>query len=64
MDTIKTWRDAEGAAHIRVDTPGERAVSARIEAPLALIRDIANDAGLEIDDSVPDAITLSWPAGS
>lgn len=52
----------EDVVHIRVDAPGERAVSAPIDDVLGLIRDLAKEAKFEVDDTVPGELYVSWPA--
>lgn len=62
---IVVFQDSVQQPRIRVDSPGERAVSAEILDPITLIRDIAFQAGLEIDDAqIPDSIVISVPAGA
>ncbi len=46
---------------IRVDAPGERAVSAPVPDVLALIVELAKTAGFEVDDTVPGEVYISWP---
>jgi len=47
--------------HVRVDAPGERAVSAPVPDVLALIVELAKTAGFEVDDTVPGEVYISWP---
>ena len=48
--------------HVRVDAPGERAVSAPVPDVLALIAELAKTAGFEVEDHVPGELYVSWPA--
>jgi hypothetical protein len=62
---ITIFQDAAQIPRLRCDAPGERAVSAEITDPMTLIRDIAFQCGLEVDDAtLPDSIVISVPAGS
>ena len=61
---ITHFQDATGLQRIRVDAPGERAVSAVITDPLDLIHRIAEQCGLEVDDTLDGQITISIPPGS
>lgn len=49
--------------HVRVDAPGERAVSAPVPDVLGLICELAKQAGFEVDDTVEGDLYISWPAG-
>lgn len=49
--TIVFYDDEDGGHHVRVDAPGERAVSAPIDDPIAFLVEAASDLGLEVDDS-------------
>jgi hypothetical protein len=53
--------DLKEVVHIRVDAPGERAVSAPVPDVLAFIAEIAKTAGFEVDDSVAGELYVSWP---
>lgn len=67
------WKDDEDRVHVRCDSGGERAVSQQVGAGgpldvLSFIRELADVAGLEIDDS-QDAdgggpVTISVPPGA
>lgn len=53
---LEIWTDENELVHVRADAPGERAVSSMVgdggpEGALAFILDVANAAGLEVDDS-------------
>lgn len=61
---IIVFQDSVQQPRLRVDAPGERAVSAEIIDPLELIREIAFQAGFETDDSVVGQVTISLPPGS
>jgi hypothetical protein len=61
---ITHFQDAVGEQRIRVDAPGERAVSAVITDPIDLIHRIADQCGLEVDDSLDGQITISIPPGA
>lgn len=45
---IEVYRNDAGELRIRVDSPGERAVSASISDAAALIMEIADEAGLTV----------------
>jgi hypothetical protein len=47
--------------HVRVDAPGERAVSAPIPDVLEFITRVALEAGFDVDTTVPGEIYVSWP---
>lgn len=47
--------------HVRVDAPGERAVSTPVPDVLALIKTLAEQAGFEVD-SAEGELYISWPA--
>lgn len=47
--------------HIRVDAPGERAVSAPIYDVAALIVELAKTSGFDVDDTVKGELYVSWP---
>lgn len=51
----------EDKLHVRVDAPGERAVSAPIADPQAFLVDVAKKAGYEVDDTIPGDLYVSWP---
>jgi hypothetical protein len=51
----------DDVVHIRVDAPGERAVSAPVTDVLELIGRLAKEAGFEVEDSVPGELYVSWP---
>ena len=51
----------DDVVHVRVDAPGERAVSAPVTDVLELINRLAKEAGFEVDDSVPGELYVSWP---
>jgi hypothetical protein len=61
---IQVFQDAIGDPRVRCYAPGERAVSAVITDPLDLIHQVADQCGLEVDDSTENQLTISWPAGS
>lgn len=48
--------------HVRVDAPGERAVSQPVPDVLALIKLLADTAGFEVD-AAEGELYISWPAG-
>jgi len=50
--TIKVVTEADGEIRLRVDAPGERAVSAPVTDPAALIEKIAAAAGLTVQVGV------------
>lgn len=52
---------ADEVVHVRVDAPGERAVSAPVPDPVALIVDLAKKAGFDVDDTVRGELYISWP---
>lgn len=58
----------DGEYRVRVDAPGERAVSAPIPDPLRFIIDAADDLDLEVDDSQNvdglGPVTISVPPGA
>jgi hypothetical protein len=61
-----TWDfdvDKDGETIIRVDTPGERAVSAKIGNPFDMLRMIAFYEDMEYDDSDESRIVISIPPG-
>jgi hypothetical protein len=62
---VSVFTNADGAAHVRCDAPGERAVSAPIDDPMQLIVDICEACDLEYDeDALPDKVVISWPPGA
>lgn len=52
----------DDVVHVRVDAPGERAVSAPVTDVLALIAELAKTAKFEVDDSTEGEVYISWPA--
>jgi hypothetical protein len=48
--------------HVRVDAPGERAVSAPVSDVMAFVRELAECAGFEVDGTVEGETYISWPA--
>ncbi len=48
--------------HVRVDAPGERAVSAPVTDVLAFIIELAKEAKFEVDESEGE-VYISWPSG-
>lgn len=55
MSDLKVYSE-NGQLHVRVDRPGERAVSTVVDDPTALITQLAGEAGLDItiaDQSAP-----------
>lgn len=69
----EVYEDENGLIRVRCDAPGERAVSKQVgdggpEGALEFIRQVADAAGLEVDDteSVDGAgpITIGIPAGA
>jgi hypothetical protein len=48
--------------HVRVDAPGERAVSTPVTDVLALIKELAEKADFEVDEGDGE-IYISWPSG-
>lgn len=53
--------ELEDVVHVRVDAPGERAVSAPVTDVAALIVELATKAGFEVDPA-PGEVYISWPA--
>lgn len=53
----------DDAVHVRVDAPGERAVSAPILDPAAFIVEVARMAGFDVDEQAPGEVYISWPSG-
>ena len=53
---------SDDAVHIRVDAPGERAVSAPIPDVVAHLTEVAKAAGYDVDDTVQGELVINWPA--
>jgi hypothetical protein len=60
--TVEFYTDDE-VVHVRVDAPGERAVSAPLPDVLQTIVDLAHAAGFEVDDTAQGELYISWPSG-
>lgn len=54
--------EVDEMVHVRVDAPGERAVSAPVTDVLGLIAELAKAAGFTVEDHVPGELYVSWPA--
>jgi hypothetical protein len=55
--TIKVVTEADGTVRVRVDAPGERAVSAPVTDAALLIQEIADAAGLDVITNPKEANT-------
>lgn len=64
--TIEFYRDSDtDELRVRVDAPGERAVSAPIDNPLEAVRELCEAADLELDESdLPDWLAIRIPPGN
>lgn len=62
--TIIFYTGKDGELRLRIDAPGERAVSAPIGDPFSFLAIAGSQAGLEVDDTVPDQLTISIPPGA